>query len=83
MRARGAGKVMTVGRGQMTVIPFITHSKKAINLAVKAGWLPGARYTNLHNTQVCPTGFSGYRLEELSLSKPHKGCPVLEAPSTV
>lgn len=36
---------------KMTVQKFINHSKKAIRVACKYGWLPGARYTNLRDVR--------------------------------
>jgi hypothetical protein len=30
---------------------FVTHSYRAANLAVRQGWLPGARYTNLRDVR--------------------------------
>src|SRR3989339_794272 len=33
----------------MKVNKFISHSKTALQLAVKQGWFPGARYTNLRD----------------------------------
>ena len=33
----------------MKVLKFVTHSKKAIRIALENGWFPGARYTNLRD----------------------------------
>src|SRR5690242_19582730 len=33
----------------MTVSRFVTHSHKVAGIAVRHGWLPGARYTNLRD----------------------------------
>lgn len=34
------------------VIKFINHSRKAIQIAKRFGWLPGARYTNLRDVRT-------------------------------
>ncbi len=33
----------------MRVLKFLAHSKRALSIALKNGWLPGARYTNLRD----------------------------------
>lgn len=33
----------------MKIYKYVAHSKKAINIAIKNGWFPGARYTNLRD----------------------------------
>lgn len=35
-----------------TPLKFVTHSKKVLDIAVKYGWLPGARYTNLRDIKT-------------------------------
>ncbi|MEW4452261.1 DUF6610 family protein [Bremerella sp. JC817] len=35
----------------MAVLKFINHSKKAVKIARRFGWLPGARYTNLRDVK--------------------------------
>lgn len=35
----------------MSVLKFLSHSKKAIMIAADHGWLPGARYTNLRDVK--------------------------------
>jgi len=44
----------------MQVLKFLTHSKKAISIALENGWYPGARYTNLRDIRYvdfCGVGF--------------------------
>ena len=36
----------------MEILKFVTHSKKAIEIAVENGWFPGARYTNLRDIKT-------------------------------
>ncbi|MDI7384248.1 DUF6610 family protein [Cronobacter dublinensis] len=31
------------------IYKFVTHSQKVLNISIKHGWYPGARYTNLRN----------------------------------
>jgi hypothetical protein len=38
----------------MRILKFVAHSKKAIVLAIKNGWFPGARYTNLRDIKSVP-----------------------------
>jgi hypothetical protein len=38
----------------MDILKFVAHSKKAITIAIKNGWLPGARYTNLRDVKSVP-----------------------------
>lgn len=33
---------------------FVTHSKRVLRIAVRYGWLPGARYTNLRDVREFP-----------------------------
>jgi hypothetical protein len=35
----------------MSVLKFVTHSYTVLRIAVKFGWLPGARYTNLRDVR--------------------------------
>ena len=35
----------------MPILKFVAHNKKTINIALKFGWLPGARYTNLRDVR--------------------------------
>ncbi len=37
---------------KMTVLKYITHSKKAIGISKEFGWYPGARYTNLRDVKT-------------------------------
>jgi len=36
----------------MEIFKFVTHSKKAIKIAIDNGWFPGARYTNLRDIRT-------------------------------
>ena len=44
----------------MEVRRFINHSKKAIEIAIKAGWSPGARYTNLRDVKSFDLRSNGF-----------------------
>ena len=36
---------------QLEVLKFVAHSKTVLRIAVRHGWLPGARYTNLRDVR--------------------------------
>lgn len=36
----------------MEILKFVAHSKKAISIAKKQGWLPAARYTNMRDVKT-------------------------------
>lgn len=38
--------------GERGVVRFLCHSRRAVSIAVRFGWLPGARYTNLRDVRV-------------------------------
>jgi hypothetical protein len=40
-----------MGTGQREVLKFVAHSMTVLKIAIRQGWLPGARYTNLRDVR--------------------------------
>lgn len=48
------------GVGGAGLLKFVAHGRKVISLALEAGWLPGARYTNLRDVRHVQFSGSGF-----------------------
>ena len=44
----------------MEILKFITHSKRVVSIAIKNGWYPGARYTNLRDIRTFEFAGNGF-----------------------
>lgn len=59
----------------MEVIKYVAHSKQAIGIAIKYGWYPAARYTNMRDVKtydIKGTGFLDINWKNYSFEKHFK-----------
>jgi hypothetical protein len=56
--------------GKRDIIKFCAHSHAVLDLAMKHGWLPGARYTNLRDVRrVSRLGFLDIKWRRYNFQK--------------